>query len=428
MEKLFESKFIQKLQEFSQKFQQIHIVSAISGALVSTIGILMVGSFFQIFATVLTLIGWISPEHWLYSFFMAPYDVMLGLLGLYMAFLVGYNYGNNKGQKPLVSGILSLAIFFMVVSPVTANYFEDGSYSITMNAANLNAGGSFIAMVIAFATVQVTSFFQKHNIVIKMPEAVPEYISDQFTAILPMVANVLIWQCISLGVTNMTGYSIVDAFNMILMPLVGVVDTIPGILFVGFGTCLLWCFGIHGSLLFYPVAGPVFMAALANNAQLVAAGQAPVFSPILLYGAITCMGGDGNPIPLLLLGLRAKSKQLKTISRGCLIPSLFIISEPTVFGLPIMYNPLLAIPFCLATVVTMLIVWVGYLIGLFLPEYIYPGISFVFVNTFLGSLNVLNLLIPVIALVVGLVIFYPFVKAYDKQLLEEERKKELAAE
>lgn len=114
---------------------------------------------------------------------------------------------------------------------------------------------------------------------------------------------------------------------------------------------------------------PLYIAAYATNAELAVAGKELVFNPIFLYGAVSILGGSGNTLPLCVRGLKSKSKQISAVSKAALVPGLFNINEPAIFGFPIMYNPILLIPFTLNSLVVMGFMYVAYKFGLMsLPQ------------------------------------------------------------
>ena len=128
---------------------------------------------------------------------------------------------------------------------------------------------------------------------------------------------------------------------------------------------------------------------------------------------------------VLLTAVVAQSEQVKAVSKAAIVPGIFNINEPAIFGFPIMYNPILAIPFILNPIITMLVCWAGYAVGLFKPAFISVTATLpVGFAQYLTTLSPLNILIPVIAFVVAFVTYYPFFKAYEKTLIEKETKGE----
>ena len=166
---------------------------------------------------------------------------------------------------------------------------------------------------------------------------------------------------------------------------------------------------------------PVLVQYVSNNAALVADGKAPVFAPIALMGVLASCGGTGNTLPLVIMGLRSKSAQIKGVSKAAIIPGIFNINEPVTFGYPIMYNPILAIPYIISPMIALLLVWGGYAVGFFKPAYVLiMTVMPIGIAELFGSMAWQNLFIPVITFFVGYVVFRPFFKIYEKQLVKKE--------
>ena len=165
-----------------------------------------------------------------------------------------------------------------------------------------------------------------------------------------------------------------------------------------------------------------YVAAYMTNAELAAAGQPLVFSAIFLYGANGGIGGTGNTLPLVLMGLRSKSEQIRAVSKASLVPGLFNINEPVIFGFPIMYNPILLIPFLLCPVVVMFFLWGGYSLGLLaLPQVLILSCLPIGLSQFMTALDWKNALFPFIMIPVCWLVYYPFFKIYEKQCIEKEK-------
>ncbi len=182
-----------------------------------------------------------------------------------------------------------------------------------------------------------------------------------------------------------------------------------------------WFFGIHGTGVIFAAIMVPYVTAYMTNAELAAAGQPLVFSAIFLYGANGGIGGTGNTLPLVLMGLRSKSEQIRAVSKASLVPGLFNINEPVIFGFPIMYNPILLIPFLLCPVVVMFFLWGGYSLGLLaLPQVLILSCLPIGLSQFMVSLDWKNALFPFIMLPVCWLVYYPFFKIYEKQCIERE--------
>ncbi len=425
MNKLFESKFMKGLQKFGEKLASSKVFSAISKSMMGTMAIILVGAVFQIIATIPTLFGWYTTESSIYKLLYTPYNMTMGILSVFVVFMIGYNYAKSLGMKPMQNGVVALICFLLVAAPATTVTLADGATSLTvLNTSNLGAAGLFVAILIGILTVNLTHFCEKKNIVIKMPDVVPSFLSEAFSAMLPLLFNIIIWYGISSVLSLLTGgqMTLPLLITYILSIPLSAINTIPGMFIAVLFACLLWTFGIHGSMVVFIALMAIMIQNISANAAAVAAGNEPQFYATMLTGAMACAGGTGNTLGLVLLGLKsAKSKQLKAVSKAAIVPGIFNINEPVTFGFPIMYNPIMAIPYILTPLITMLVLWLGYAIGFFKPAYVLiMSLLPLFMGEFLGSMAWQNLFIPIVGIVVGLIVYYPFFKVYDKQLVEKE--------
>lgn len=416
-----ESKFMQSLQRFGEALARNKFLSALTGSMMGMIAVIMVGAIFQILAVVPTLFGWVTNESTYYQVMMVPYNMTMGLMSVVLAFSLGYNYAKNLGLNPLQNGINSLLLFLLVAAPVQTLALADGAAFSGLDSSNLGGNGLFTAILVAFVAVQVTNFCHQRNIAIRMPEVVPQFLADSFTALLPFLFNVIIWYSVTLLINATMGITLPTLITNVLAKPLAALNSVPGMLILLCLACVMWFFGIHGTLVVLSAVLPISLQAISANGLAVAAGQEPVFYPIFLLGTLAAAGGTGNTFSLVLLGLRSKSEQIRAVSRAALVPGIFNINEPVTFGFPIMYNPVLAIPYILNPMLTALVVWLGFVVGFFKPPYIaVMTVMPLGVGEFLGTLAWQNLFIPVVAIVVSGLCFYPFFKIYEKQLLEKE--------
>ena len=423
MDKLYESKFMKSLQHFGELLAANKVFSAISNGMMACMGVILGGSFFQIIATLLTMTKLCTQTSDVYKFFMTPYNMTMGLLSVVISFAIAYNYSKNLGMKTMVNGFTSMLMFLMVAAPATTVTLADGKATFTgLDTTSLGGVGLFTAIIIGILSVRITYLFEKHHIVVKMPDTVPQFLQDSFSSLIPLVANVLIWEGLNTFVSKVFTVTLPMAITAILAMPLHVLTSVPGIILLLIIATFLWSFGIHGSMVVFTAIMPVFIQYATNNGALVAAGKPAIFAPMAIWGAIACCGGTGNTLPLVVMGLRSKSQQLRAISKAALIPSIFNINEPVAFGFPIMYNPILAIPYIINPVIIALLMWGGYAIGFLKPAYVLIMTALPLgVGEFLGSMAWQNVSIPVVAFIVSFIIFYPFFKVYEKQLVAKEK-------
>lgn len=422
MEKLYESNFMKALQHFGEKLGSNKVLSSISGGMMACMGVILGGAFFQIIATLLTMTHLSTQTGALYQFFITPYNMTMGLFSVVIAFSVAYNYAKTLGMKTMVNGVISMLMFLMVAAPAKTVTLVDGKTTFTgLDTTSLGGVGLFTALIIAILSVRIIHFFEKHHIVVKMPDSVPQFLQDSFSSLIPLAANILIWEGINTLVIKAFTVSLPMAINVLLSIPLHVLTGVPGIIVLCVIATFLWSFGIHGSMVVFTVIMPVMVQAYTTNGTLVAAGKPAVFAPVFLFTALASCGGTGNTFPLVIMGLRSKSEQLKAISKAALVPGIFNINEPVAFGFPIMYNPILALPYILNVVVSMLVVWAGFAVGFFQNPYVMIMSAMPLgVGEFLSSMAWQNIFIPVVAFIVGFVVYYPFFKAYERQLVAKE--------
>ena len=422
MEKIYESRFMKGLQNFGIKLSNSKAFSSISKAMMTTMSIILVGAIFQIVATLPTVFKWTTTESAFYQWLMVPYNMTMGMVSLIIAFSLGYNYAKALDMKPLMNGIVSVLMFLLVAAPAkTVALANNAGTLAALDTSNLGAQGLFVAIIIGIFSVKITRFCEKRHIVIKMPDVVPPFLADSFNVLIPLLLNILIWHGINSLISSAMGVTLPMAIAGILSVPLKALNSVPGMIIISLFATLLWTFGIHGTMVAYIAIVAVMIQNISANAAAVAAGQPPVFYASMLFGAVACCGGTGCTFGLVLLGLRSKSEQMKAISKASLIPGLFGINEPVAFGYPIMYNPILAIPYILTPIVGMALMYIGFMTGFLKPSYILiMSLMPMGVGEFLGTMSWTNALFPFLMIPVSMLINYPFYKAYEHQLVDKE--------
>ena len=208
---------------------------------------------------------------------------------------------------------------------------------------------------------------------------------------------------------------------MVFNPLTGIAQTIPGVVLIAFAECFLYSFGFTWIL--FPIQWTIWMDGIAANAAAVAAGAAPTNICLMeTYNGMFNIGGVGATLTLVLLMCFSKSKRLKTIGRVCAVPAILNINEPVVFGAPIAYNPILMIPFWMNSIIISLVASISYTVGLVkIPSAVdqlwyFPTIIQGFINSGIGGAVLCSVLT-----LISLVIWYPFFKVYESDVVAQEQ-------
>jgi len=422
MEKMFESKFMIKLQDFGQSIGKNKFLASLQAAMMSLMGIIMVGAISQILCALGgdTMFKLFSAKSQIYATLYLPYQFTMNCLSLWVVVLLAFHYAKNlKMKSPIMNAIDALVCFLLVSGTLITN--KAGATGIDMTY--LGAQGMFIGFLVVFISVQIEKFCADKDIRIKMPDVVPPFLQDGFSAILPLLFSTIFFLVVSTAVSSGTGgaYNVASGFMALLGKPLTALTSVPGMFILCLFATLLWCFGIHGTMIIVPIIMPLAIQAAVANGALHAAGKPLVFYPVALFGAMAICGGTGNTLPLVLLGLRSKSKQISAISKISAAPGWFGINEPVTFGMPIMYNPILCIPYILNVPVVMLCTLIAYKVGFLQPAWIsIMAMLPMGFGAYLSTLRWQNAIWDYIMVIPAAIVWYPFFKIYEKQLIEKE--------
>lgn len=429
MDGIFNSPIMVKLQDFGQKLGANKFLSALQGSMMSCMAPIMVGAIFSIICAVGPLFGLFENGDAVYTILYAPYHFTMDLLSLWIVLIMAFQYAKSIGLKsPIMSAVQTTVVFTLIACSWGTN--EAGANVI--DVTYLGSSGMFISFLCVFWVCQVEHFCIKHNVRIKMPDVCPPSLVNGFTAILPMAFALIPMYALQIAIVQMTGgeFGICSGFMAVLSAPLSALTSVPGMFIICGFAGLLWCFGIHGTMIIMSVLMPLMMQAATDNATAYATGgvDALVFYPVTLFGAMALCGGTGNTLPLAIFGLRAKSEQIKAVSKIALVPGWFGINEPMTFGMPIMYNPILCIPYVLAILVVMLFTLIGYQTGFLIPGFV-PIMTLMPMGFagFLSTLTWQRAVWDYLMLIPAGLVWYPFFKVYDNQLYKKEQEA-LAAE
>lgn len=409
-------------QPMSQISEQRHL-RALRDGVVSAIPFIIVGSFFLIIAFPPI------PQNWgFYKWATAhateiliPYRLTFWIMSLYICFGVGYNLAKSYELDPLSGGQLSVAAFLLSIMPVTTKT------GLMLPMTSLGSVGIFPCMLLAIFAVEVLRFCKTHNLTFKMPEQVPSSVAHSFESIIPAAFVIVV-----IGILNVVfKVNLEQVIQVIFSPLVKAGDTLFGVLVPVFLVCFFWIFGIHGDSIVGSVARPVWLQYFTENAEKVANGQVPThIAPETFFQWFIWIGGSGATIGLLICALIfGKAQYTKSITRACIVPGIFNINEPVIFGFPIMLNPIFFIPFILAPLIMTLVSWFVFKLGLVHLMFVQPPWTLPApIGAYIATGGDWRAIILVLAnIAIATVIYYPFMKMYDNKQLALE-KEEMVSE
>ena len=407
----------------AEKVSNNKYLSAISNGLMGTLPVLIVGSISLLLAS-LPIKPWLSFLNWLglTSYLGSAYQVTVGCLAVYASFMISYQLAKNFDTDAIPAGMLGL-FSFLVLTP-----FITLKKTTTLDISKLGAQGLFTAMISSLVFVSIYVFIAKKNIGIKMPDGVPPFVSKTFAGLVPFsVAGALAIIVASLfGKTSWGSFS--DFIYAILAtPLQHLSSSVWSLLFLILVQMIFWFFGIHGSLLISSFITALYLPMDVANMDALQNGVANSHLPNIIgytfYNIFSGIGGAGGTLSLLIvILLMAKAKQLRAIGNLSIIPGLFTINEPVIFGLPMILNPLTVVPFVLTPLVQTLLAYWAIALGL-VPHLNGIQVPFgtpVFINAFIAGGWRASIL-QVVLIAVGCVIYFPFVKALDSKDLKDEK-------
>lgn len=342
-------KFKDILQKVANKMNEIELLIIIQRSLAILTPVTLVGSVFSLLAGIpVDAYTQFITDTGLVTVFNHAYNATIGNMSLYAVVAVGYQYANTKKQKKnaLAIGILAL-IAFIIASPVENPTAYNGT------------SGMFGAIVIGVFVGWVFRLLIEKNITIKMPESVPPMVSQAFTAVIPGFAIAFVFMAMNMVIGQTPLVSIQDAIYTILkMPLETLGANFAGEALIFLYGSFLWFFGIHGGMITFPVMMLLFMDKQMAN---LAAHMAGTPLPYMING--TFIGAEYICLNIAIL-LVSHRKETREIAKIGFVPALFMINEPEMFGLPIVMNPTLMIPFVLQSFIPMMLTHGLQLVGL----------------------------------------------------------------
>ena len=337
----FEAFMNKYLTPIANKMDKQRHLSAVKKAMVAMTPLLIIGSFCLIPEAIPNMIGENNPiSQWILAnldIIYIPYNVGMALMSLYVAAVISYHLAQS--YKLDVPGTLSMGVIAFLMMAV--DYTEDGGIMTTY----LGPKGLFAAMFASIIAVELYRWCKKKNFTIKMPESVPDFVSRSFEMI--PISVIVIGFFLIIRVVCVNGLHTVPPmiFTNLFAPLVGSMDNPFAVTFLQILRCLLFFFGIHPSVL-SPITSPISTQFLAENMEMVkAGGKAMHFFTPGVESAFGNFTGTGVTFGLVFWCLLSKSKAQKQVGRVALIPALFGINEPILFGAPIVLNPIFFIPY-----------------------------------------------------------------------------------
>ncbi|MCP1638772.1 PTS system cellobiose-specific IIC component [Streptococcus gallinaceus] len=396
---------------------------AIRDGITYSMPLIIIGSLFMIIAS-FPIPGW---EKWLGDIGVAGYlwkgvDSSFGLVGLVSSFATTYTLVKQYKQDGIPAGIVSLSAFITVTPFITG---EAGSGIPTSYMASK---GLFIAIILGLLNGYIYQWFLNKDIRIRMPDGVPPAVSKSFSALIPGAVIITSW-LILFGFLDKCGLPNVHDIAQVVLggPLGLLGSNVLGLSVIVVLNSLFWFAGLHGGNIVNSVIKPVLLANLDANRTAYQAGEAlpNIFTSVFVDNFVF-IGGGGATIGLViamfyLARKKNASKQMKTLSPVTFLPGLFNINEPTMFGVPIVLNVLLLIPFVLAPIINLYIAWGAMASGLVPLTYTDPGWTMPpVISGLLATGSIKGAILQVLLIIIDVLLYLPFIMSIEKGFKKNE--------
>ncbi|HGP8548067.1 TPA: lactose-specific PTS transporter subunit EIIC [Streptococcus pneumoniae] len=417
--------FIEKGKPFFEKLSRNIYLRAIKDGFISSMPAVLFSSIFILIAAVPNIFGFKWSDEQL-AFILKPYNYSMGILALLVAGTTAKSLTDSVNTRSMektnqinyMSTFLAAVVGLLILA---ADPIEGGFAN-----GLLGTRGLLTAFLAAFITVNIYKVCIKNNVTIRLPEEVPPNIAQVFKDVIPFALSVLSIYGLDLIVRNIFGTNVAESVGKILAPLFSATDGYIGLAIVFGAYAFFWFVGIHGPSVVEPLIVAISYANIEANVQLVQAGMHAdkILNPVTQTFVVT-MGGTGATlvVPFMFMWL-CKSKRNRIVGRASVVPTFFGVNKPILFGAPIVLNPIFFIPFVTAPIIN---VWIMKFFVDVLQmnsfSIILPWTTPAPIGIVMGTaLAPLSFVLAITLIIIDTLIYYPFVKVYDHQILEEERK------
>lgn len=415
--------FIEKGKPFFEKLSRNIYLRAIRDGFIAGMPVILFSSIFILIAFVPNSWGFKWSDE-VVDFLMKPYSYSMGILALLVAGTTAKSLTDSvnrsmekTNQINYMSTLLAaiVGLLMLAADPIAGGFATDF----------LGTKGLLSAFLAAFVTVAIYKVCVKNNVTIRMPDEVPPNISQVFKDVIPFTLSVVSLYALDLLARHFVGASVAESIGKFFAPLFSAADGYLGITIIFGAFAFFWFVGIHGPSIVEPAIAAITYANAEVNLNLLQQGMHA--DKILTSGTqmfIVTMGGTGATlvVPFMFMWL-TKSKRNRAIGRASVVPTFFGVNEPILFGAPLVLNPIFFIPFIFAPIAN---VWIFKFfietLGMNSFTANLPWTTPAPLGLVLGTnFQVLSFILAALLIVVDVVIYYPFLKVYDEQILEEER-------
>ncbi|ABV62788.1 MULTISPECIES: PTS cellobiose transporter subunit IIC [Bacillus] len=356
---------------------------------------------------------------------IAP-SATISIMSVFVVFGIGYYLSKSYDVEAVFGGVIALASF-LLLTPFLLEQEGGASIAGVIPVDRLGAKGMFLGMITGFLSAEIYRYFVQKKFVINMPQGVPPAVSKSFAALIPATLTLTTFLLINIIITQGFKTNMHDLiYHAIQAPLVGLGSGIIPTLIAVFFIQILWFFGLHGQIIINSVMDPIWNTlSIQNLESYTKTGEVPnIISKQFIEIYTVGMGGTGMTLAVVFtILIFLKSKQLKQVAKLGLGPGLFNVNEPIIFGLPIVMNPLILIPWILAPMVITCISYFAMASGIVPPP---TGVNIpwtvpIFISGIMATNSLAGGLLQLFNLMIVFVIWFPFLKFIDRMNVKNEK-------
>ncbi|MDD1502250.1 PTS sugar transporter subunit IIC [Lysinibacillus sp. CNPSo 3705] len=340
-----------------------------------------------------------------------------GIISLLLAFTIAYHLAKSYDKDGLSAGVISFSTY------LTFGTFGEGG----LTGLTTGTGGIFIAIIIALLSTELfCKLTGNPKLLIKMPNGVPPAVSKSFAALLPAIITIGLFALVRTIIS--AGFDIPDIvgsfYSAVQEPFMGLTNSWVAALLLAFIPTFLWTLGVHGANIIEPFMQTINLPAIEKNVEAISSGEiAPYIVNKPFFDAFINMGGSGTTIALIIaiFIFAKKNKQYNTVGKLSAAPGLFNINEPLLFGLPIVLNPVLFVPFILTPMINVTIAFFATKWG-FVPAATVspPWTTPPIINGFLATQSWQGAALSIVLIVVAVCIYLPFISMANRMAKQNE--------
>ncbi|WP_338631192.1 PTS sugar transporter subunit IIC [Clostridium baratii] len=420
------------LMPVADKLGRNKILVAIRDGFLITTPLLIVGSIFLLIAN-FPIPGWeefwnnILGPNWA-SWFTNVSRATFNMIALLTCVGTGYAYARElKGDAIQGAGVALVSFFILMPTRIPFEGVNGPETVSGLAFEYIGSNGIFLALIISLVSVRVFNWVYKKGWTIKMPDGVPPAVADSFAALIPSAIVITLFFLVRIGF-EFTSFETAHNFiyKVLQTPLQGAGNTLFAQIIYSLACTVFWFFGINGPAVANTVFAPITKILTIENLEAFQAGlPLPNIFTDPFSNFFTGFGGGGSTLSLVIvMVLFCKSQRIKQLGRLSIVPGFFGINEPIIFGLPIVLNPILIVLFVGVPVVNLVLSTIAtnmgiipYTTGVSLPWTTPIGFS-----GYLSTGSVMAGVWQIGLLLLGCIIYYPFIKMLDKQYLKDEEK------